>query len=185
MLAVFGLGNPGKRYDGTRHNVGFMVVDRLAELCGTTVSKRRFDARTGEAASEAGPLLLVKPQTFMNESGRSVQAAAAWHRIGPDQLIVVCDDLDIEPGRVRIRRKGSSGGHRGLASVARSLGTTEYPRLRIGIGRPPLGTDAVDYVLDRFSGPERGLITDAVQTAADAVLCWAHDGIDACMNRFN
>ncbi|MFW6159402.1 MAG: aminoacyl-tRNA hydrolase [Planctomycetota bacterium] len=185
MLAVFGLGNPGRRYRGTRHNVGFEVIDRLAERCGASVSRRRYQARVGEADTQAGRLLLVKPQTFMNDSGRAVAAAAGWHRLEPDELLVVCDDLDIEPGRIRVRRQGSSGGHKGLRSVGAALGTDAFPRLRVGIGRPPVEMDAVGFVLARFSAGERETIDQAVEEAADAVLCWAGEGIDACMNRFN
>lgn len=184
MLAVFGLGNPGKRYLGTRHNVGFEVIDILAERLGASVSRRRFKARLGEAQAGSNRLLLVKPQTFMNDSGRSVQAACAWHGLEPDHLLVVCDDLDLEPGQIRARRKGSSGGHRGLKSVADLLGTTAFPRLRVGIGRPE-PQDAIDYVLDRPGRSDRAAIADALQAAADAACCWAEDGIEACMNRFN
>jgi len=183
LLAVFGLGNPGKRYQGTRHNVGFEVVDRLADEMGIKVSRRRFNAWVGEGRNDAGGLLLVKPRTYMNDSGRSVRAAMAWNKLGPDQILIVCDDLDLEFAKVRARRKGSSGGHKGLESVARALGTTEFPRLRVGIGRPT--GDAIDYVLDRFSGAERERMTEAVGIAAQAVACWANEGIEACMNKFN
>lgn len=184
MLAVFGLGNPGRKYEGTRHNVGFEVIDLLAEELNTKVSHRRFRALVGDARTEAGTLLLAKPQTYMNDSGLSVAAAAAWNKLGPDQILVVCDDLDLEPGTLRIRRKGSSGGHKGLKSVADALGTTDFPRLRIGIGRPAR-EDAVDYVLDRFTGSQRKLVREAVGLAADAAACWCNQGIDHCMNRFN
>lgn len=192
MLAAFGLGNPGRKYEGTRHNIGFAVIDRLAEDAGIRVSRRRFHARTGDLpVPGSGPasVLLAKPQTFMNDSGRCVQAAAAWHRLSPEDLLVVCDDLDLERGVLRVRRKGSSGGHRGLQSIVDALGTTEFPRLRIGIGRPRGGRgteiDAIDYVLDRFTSTEKTVMTDAVAQAADAILCWATEGIDVCMNRFN
>ncbi len=185
MLAAFGLGNPGRRYSGTRHNVGFDVIDRVADRCGATVSKRRHNARLGEADTGTARVLLVKPQTYMNNSGRSVRSVVDWYGLEPDELIVVCDHLDLEPGRIRIGRKGSSGGQRGLRSVAAVLGTDEYPRLRVGIGRPPVGMDAVDFVLGRFTAGERKIVADAVEQAAEAVLCWANEGIDACMNRFN
>lgn len=183
MLAVFGLGNPGREYKGTRHNVGFEVVDRLAEELGVKVSRRRFKARIGEGQTDAGRLLLVKPRTYMNDSGRSVQAAVAWNKLALDQILIVCDDLDLEFAKVRARRKGSSGGHKGLESIARALGTAEFPRLRVGIGRPP--GDAIEYVLDRFAGAERKKMTEAVGIAAQAVACWANEGIEACMNEFN
>lgn len=184
MLAVFGLGNPGRKYKGTRHNVGFEVIDLLAEELNTKVSHRRFRALVGDAKTEAGTLLLVKPQTYMNESGLSVSAAAAWNKLGPEQILVVCDDLDLEPGTLRIRRKGSSGGHKGLKSIADALGTTDFPRLRIGIGRPT-HENALDYVLDRFTGSQRKAMTEAVGVAANAVACWCTEGIEPCMNKFN
>lgn len=184
MLAVFGLGNPGRKYKGTRHNVGFEVIDLLAEELNTEVSRRRFRARVGEAKTEAGTLLLGKPQTYMNESGLSVSAAAAWNKLSPEQILVVCDDLDLELGTLRIRRKGSSGGHKGLKSIADALGTTDFPRLRIGVGRPKC-QDALDYVLDRFTSSQRKVITEAVGVAAKAVTCWFTKGIEPCMNKFN
>jgi len=184
LLAVFGLGNPGRRYRGTRHNVGFEVVDKLAEDAGVGVGRRRFEALIGEMLIGAEKLLLAKPQTFMNESGRSVQAAAAWNDLGIENIFVVCDDLELEPGRLRIRRKGSSGGHNGLKSIACCLGTTEFARLRVGIGRPR-SEDAIDHVLTTFAKAEQEIIAEAVGNAAEAVRCWAGEGIESCMNRFN
>lgn len=188
MLAVFGLGNPGTKYRGTRHNVGFEVIDKLAEQAGVRVSRRRFRARIGEMQMDSPTgtetLLLVKPQTFMNDSGSSVQAVATWHRLDTGSLLVVCDDLDLALGTIRVRRKGSSGGHRGLQSIVEALGTTEFPRLRIGIGRPG-PSEALDYVLGVFESPEREVVVSAIARATEAVMCWAMEGIDVCMNRFN
>jgi len=184
LLAVFGLGNPGRRYKGTRHNIGFAVVDALAERAGVGVSRRRFQARVAESHIGSEPVLLAEPQTFMNESGRSVRAALDWYGLDIDNILVVCDDLDLEPGTLRVRRKGSSGGHKGLKSIAQCLGADDFPRLRIGIGRPP-GEDAIDYVLTAFAKAEKDTIDQAVETAADAAACWAVEGIDACMNGFN
>ncbi len=188
MLAVFGLGNPGTKYRGTRHNVGFEVIDKLAKQADVPVSRRRFRARIGEmqVPSRTGveTVLLVKPQTFMNDSGLCVQAVAAWHRLDAGDLLVVCDDLDLAPGAIRVRRRGSSGGHRGLQSIAAALGTTEFPRLRVGIGRPE-PRDAIDYVLDVFAPAERDIVVPAIARAAEVVACWAAEGIETCMNRFN
>ena len=184
MLAVFGLGNPGRKYQGTRHNVGFLVVDRLAKELDVDIGRRRFNARVGEARTESGTLLLVKPQTYMNESGRCVQAVVSWHRLTTEQIFVICDDLDLEPGGLRIRRKGSSGGHNGLKSIAAAMGTSEFPRLRIGIGRPA-PQDAVDYVLEPFSSAQREAVAQAAGRAVEAVKCWVTEGIETCMNRFN
>jgi PTH1 family peptidyl-tRNA hydrolase len=184
LLAVFGLGNPGKRYAGTRHNVGFQVIDRLAAELGIRVTRRRFRGRVGEGRTDRGRVLLVKPQTYMNESGRTVGTAAGWYRLEPDRLLVVCDDLDLPPGKLRLRRGGSSGGHKGLASVAQVLGTDGFPRLRIGIGRPEF-QDPVDYVLAPVPADQQSVLDDAVRLAAEAAMCWAKEGIDICMNRYN
>jgi len=184
VLAVFGLGNPGRRYRGTRHNVGFEVLDRLAKTLGVSVARRRFSAKIGEARTDGGKLLLVKPQTYVNESGRSVRSVVAWHRLAPEDVLVVCDHLDLECGKLRIRRKGSGGGHNGIESIAAALGSTAFARLRIGIGRPE-PEDAVDYVLGRFEPEEREAVARAIDTAAEAVRCWAAEGIEPCMNRFN
>ncbi len=181
---MFGLGNPGRKYRGSRHNVGFEVIDRLAEELGVKVWRRRLRGRVGEATTEGGKLLLVKPGTYVNESGLCVRATAGWNRLSPEQVFVVCDDIDLELGRLRVRRKGSSGGHNGLKSIAEALETTEFPRLRIGVGRPA-HADAVDYVLGRFSIAEREVIARAVEDAAEAVACWAAEGIEDCMNRYN
>ncbi len=184
LSAVFGLGNPGEEYDATRHNVGFEVVGRLAEGYGVRVLRRRFQALVAEAETEAGRLFLVKPQTYVNQSGASVKAIVAWYELSPEEILVVCDDLDLEFGTIRVRRGGSSGGHNGLKSIAAALGTTEFPRLRIGIGRPR-PEKAVDYVLGRFSKAQNKVIGQAVETAADAVRCCLTEGIAACMNKFN
>lgn len=184
MLAVFGLGNPGRRYVGTRHNVGFDVADRLAEEAGVGIARLRFEALTGEMTIGSEKVLVVKPQTFMNESGRTVRAAMAWNDLSVDSILVVCDDLDLDVGTLRVRRKGSSGGHNGLKSIARCLGTDDFARLRLGIGRPP-AEDAIDYVLSAFAKAERDIIAGAVDNAVEAVQCWAGEGIESCMNRFN
>lgn len=184
MLAVFGLGNPSRDYKGTRHNVGFAVVDKLAQDAGVGMTRRRFEALIGEMMIGAEKLLLAKPQTFMNDSGRSVCAAAAWNDLGIENIFVVCDDLDLALGRLRIRRKGSSGGHNGLKSIAHCLGTTEFARLRIGIGRPR-SEDATDHVLTAFAKAEQETIAKAIDDAAEAARCWASEGIESCMNRFN
>lgn len=185
MLAVFGLGNPGKKYDGTRHNAGFLVLDRVAELEGITISHKRFEALTTEKDFGTERVMFLKPQTFMNLSGTSVALMTNWYHIEPKSILVVCDDLALEPGAIRIRKSGSSGGHNGLKSVAAALGTDGYPRLRLGIGHPAPEIDPADYVLERFAKSERELIDKAVERAAEAVRCWINDGTDAVMNRFN
>jgi PTH1 family peptidyl-tRNA hydrolase len=184
MLAVLGLGNPGEEYAATRHNVGFRVLDLVARRCGTEFSRRRFNSLMAETDdAEGGRLLLCKPQTYMNCSGQAAGQLAAFYKLPPRSLLVVCDDFNLELGRLRARTGGSSGGHNGLESVIQCLGTGDFPRLRLGIGAAPGGT--VDYVLGRFERGEEAAVEQMVGRAADAVRTWATDGIEACMNRHN
>lgn len=182
---VVGLGNPGLRYANTRHNVGFQVVDHLARAQGDDRFRSRFGGRISRLHLECGPLILLKPETYMNLSGKSVRAAAAYYRIRHEQILVICDDLNLPIGKLRVRARGSDGGHRGLRSLAEELGTTNYPRLRIGIGSAASEGRAVDYVLSRFTPEESELITAAVTRASQLVLLWCSEGIEQCMNQFN
>jgi PTH1 family peptidyl-tRNA hydrolase len=184
MKVVVGLGNPGGRYVGTRHNVGFAVVDLLAQGPRAGRFQGRFQAEVAELVEEPHKLLLVKPETFMNLSGRSVRQVVDFYQVPLEDLLVVCDDINLPLGKLRFRARGSHGGHNGLRDIQNHLGTAEYARLRIGVGAPP-EDEAVDHVLGRFRPSERPVIDDAVRQAAQAVLVWAHDGIEACMNRFN
>lgn len=181
---IVGLGNPGSQYEQTRHNVGFMVLDALAGRLGTQIKRRRFNAMTEEVADAPQKLLLLKPQQFMNRSGRCVADAAGFYKIGAENILVVTDDLALEVGRLRMRPKGSSGGHNGLKDIIAALGTDAFARLRIGIGSRG-NREAADYVLSKFAPEERPLIEQTVQTAADAVLCWIRQGVQAAMTRFN
>ena len=184
MKVVVGLGNPGGRYAGTRHNVGFAVIDLLAQGPRAGRFQTRFQAQVAELVEEPHKLLLVKPETFMNLSGRSVRQVIDFFQVPVADLLVVCDDINLPPGKLRVRARGSHGGHNGLRDIQNHLGTTEYARLRIGVGAPP-EDEAVDHVLGRFRPAERPLIDDAVRQAAQAVVVWAHDGVETCMNRFN
>jgi len=184
MKLVVGLGNPGSRYDRTRHNLGFRVVDVLAERWHVAVTREKFDAMLGDGTVAGQRTTLMKPQTFMNRSGRSVQAAVAFYRLPIEDVLVVSDDLDLPVGSVRIRASGSSGGHRGLEDIIRLLGSESFPRVRIGIGRPDRA-DAVDHVLSGFTEDEEAVVKQAVHRAADAVECWLAEGVTAAMNRFN
>lgn len=185
MKLVVGLGNPGAKYTGTRHNVGYEVVERLAERFGPVKFRRQFEGRIGDVTIGGERTLLLMPETYMNLSGRSVQPALAFYKLSPEQLLVLCDDLNLPVGKIRIRTRGSDGGQKGLRSIADQLGTTEYPRLRVGIGSPPPGRDAADFVLSRFRKQERSEIDEAVGQAVDAVAMWCESGIEQCMNRFN
>ena len=186
MKLIAGLGNPGPRYAESRHNVGFLVVDELGRRWSCEVGKfdRDFEGLIGQTRRSGEDVLLLKPATFMNLSGQSVSAVARFYKLAPEQVLVVIDDLDLPTGQLRLRADGSAGGHKGLADILRHLGTTEVPRVRIGIGR--VQKDAtVEYVLGRFSPQERPAIEAAVRDAADAVeMCLSH-GLTAAMNKYN
>ena len=184
MTMVVGLGNPGDRYSDTRHNMGFMVIDSLAEALRIEVRKRKFGAclALGEFADQK--LILLKPWQFMNRSGQAVSTAAGFYKLGVRDLLVISDDMDLEPGRIRLRAKGSAGGHNGLADIAQKLGTNEFARCRVGIGRSDW-QDSVDYVLERPTNEQKLLLDAAIERARDAVLCWVENGIETAMNRFN
>jgi PTH1 family peptidyl-tRNA hydrolase len=184
MRLVVGIGNPGRRYKGTRHNVGFDVVDMIARAEGIRVGKRRFDALVGEGKVSGEKVLLVKPQTFVNNSGPAVSAVLDWWQLALENLLVVCDDADLPLGRIRFRRDGSGGGHGGLESIIAQLGTERFHRLRVGIGRRREG-DLVDHVLGRFPADERRVMEEACIEAARGVTMWLVHGIDRCMNEFN
>ena len=181
---VAGLGNPGKPYEGTRHNAGFEVIDRLAAAVGTEVKKKRFAALVGEAQVQGRTLLLIKPQTYMNRSGQAVAAAMGFYRLPLERLLVITDDAALEPGRLRLRAKGSAGGHNGLADIIEKVNSQDFARLRVGIGLSG-GGDMADYVLSRPPAKEREILDRAIETAVQAALCWITEGLDAAMNRYN
>jgi PTH1 family peptidyl-tRNA hydrolase len=184
MKVVVGLGNPGPKYAGTRHNAGFEVIDYLARGPGCSAFREKFEAFVAEMKEGDEAVLLVKPLTFMNLSGRSVRAVLDFYKLPVEQLLVVCDDFNLPLGKLRVRAKGSHGGQNGLRNIQEQLGTDAYARLRIGVGQPDPG-EAVDFVLSRFKPGERAAVEEAVATAAQAVLTWVRGGLDACMNRFN
>ena len=185
MKIVVGIGNPGPEYDRTRHNVGFETLDAVAEQTHIEPTyRRRFSALVASCMIGEERVLLVKPQIYVNLSGDAVCAALDWHDESVDNLFVVCDDLNLDLGRIRVRRKGSSGGHNGLKSIADVLDTEDYARLRIGIGQPRAG-QAADFVLSRFSADERIDVDRAIALAGEAVRCWITQGIEPCMNEFN
>lgn len=181
---IAGLGNPGTDYVGTRHNAGFMVLDILAQMVGVSIKREKFGALAAEVLHGDEKLLLLKPQQYMNRSGHAIAAAAGFYKLQPADVLVVTDDMALPTGQLRLRPKGSAGGHNGLKDIIAALKTDQFPRLRVGIGSA--GTrDAADYVLSRFSEQERQSIDQAVQTAATAALCWAAEGIEPAMTRYN
>jgi peptidyl-tRNA hydrolase, PTH1 family len=184
MKVIVGLGNPGSRYAGTRHNVGFAVVDALAEAPDAGRFQSRFQAEVAELRVGEHKVLLVKPETFMNLSGRSVRQVLDFYDLPAEDLLVVCDDINLPLGKLRFRARGTHGGHNGLRDIQNHLGTTEYARLRIGVGAPE-GDDAVDHVLSRFRPVERPVIEEALQKAVQAAVFWVEKGIEASMNQYN
>lgn len=184
MKMVVGLGNPGDEYVDTRHNMGFKVIDSLARTLAIDVRKRKFGARFGACEFSGKKLILLKPWQFMNRSGQAVAMAMGFYRLSLTDLLVVTDDLSLEPGRLRIRSKGSAGGHNGLADIVEKLGANEFARLRIGIGDNGR-VDSAIYVLKRPRLEERPVLEDAIKRATDAVFCWVEHGIDKAMNEFN
>jgi PTH1 family peptidyl-tRNA hydrolase len=181
---VVGLGNPGQEYSATRHNVGFMVIDELARRWGVSNWKNRKEALIVEHRKEE-PVLLVKPQTYMNLSGVAVGELARWYKVAPEDVIVIFDDMDLPTGRLRLRMKGGSGGHRGIESLLTHLPNDSFPRVRIGIGRPPTGWQVVDYVLSRFTVEEQPLLVEAIDKAAEAVESIITQGMNKAMNLHN
>lgn len=185
MKLVVGLGNPGSKYQGTRHNVGFMVAALLAQQAGGEQARHRFDADTVEISLVGERVLLVCPLTYMNLSGKSVLAARDFYKIPNDSILVVCDDFNLPLGRLRLRPGGSAGGQKGLQNIIQRLGTQQIPRLRLGIGPVPASWNPADFVLGKFTKQEQPEVELMVAQAADAVRLWCQGGIQAAMNRFN
>jgi PTH1 family peptidyl-tRNA hydrolase len=182
---IIGLGNPGREYRDNRHNIGFMVIDRLAVRLNARGMKLQSKALITSALHEGRKLLLAKPQTYMNLSGQSVQGLLNFYKLPYEHLIVAHDDLDLPFGTIRIRPGGGPGGQRGMASTIEKLGTKDFPRLRIGIGRPPGRMEPKDYVLQDFSHEEQTGLSATIDRAADAALTFVMDGLDKAMNKFN
>lgn len=182
---LIGLGNPGREYKDNRHNVGFMLIDRLLVRLNAQMKRMQSKALVATATYEGNRLILAKPQTYMNLSGQSVQGLAHFYKLPLENVIVAHDDLDLPFGVFRIRPGGGAGGQKGIASTIERLGTKGFPRLRIGIGRPPGRMDPADYVLQDFSKSEFALLSGTLDVAADAVLIFVTSGLDAAMNKFN
>lgn len=185
MKLIVGLGNPGRKYDGTRHNVGWEVLNRLSRRHGGGSPRKKFQAEIVDLVMEGEKVGLLFPQTFMNKSGASVQPARDFYKLENDQIIVVCDDFNLPLGKLRFRPKGSCGGQKGLRDIIGRLGSDEVPRLRIGIGSPPPNWDMADFVLSQFSGEERKQMDKAIETAADALSVWVKHNTAYCMNQYN
>lgn len=185
MKVIVGLGNPGPKYEQTRHNVGFDLLDAIARRWGAEAPRSKFESLICEGNRSGERYLLVAPQTYMNLSGRAVQQAVAFFKATPADVLVLCDDLNLPLGQLRLRGSGTSGGQKGLQNILQQLGTEAVARLRLGIGRPPANLDAADYVLARFSKSEQSTVEEMVQRGVFAVETWFSEGLAAAMNRVN
>ena len=183
---IVGLGNPGKEYAGTKHNCGFRAIDLIAEKLSCKIDKGKFQGLYGQTVYNGAKLYLLKPQTFMNLSGRSVLQLSSYFSIPPQRIIVLFDDISLEPGRVRIRADGSAGGHNGIKSIIAELGSQDFPRVKIGVGaKPHKDADLADWVLSGFSASEEKAMAVSLQNAADSALCIIERGVGEAANRFN
>lgn len=183
---VVGLGNPGSKYWNTRHNVGFAALDALAEKLGAKVDRVKFQGLTGQAEWQGHKLILLKPTTYMNLSGQAVQAAARFYKIPPERTLVMFDDISLDPGRLRVRKNGSAGGHNGVKSIISCIGSQEFPRVKIGVGaKPHPDYDLADWVLSTFPLDQRDAMDDTYKRAAEAALLIITQGTEAAANRYN
>ena len=183
---VVGLGNPGSEYQRTRHNAGFMAIDAIAHAIGARIDRARFSALVGEGTIGGHRVLLMKPETYMNASGDAIAAAAAFYKIPPERVIVLCDDISFAPGRIRIRRRGSAGGHNGLKSIIARLASEDFARVKIGVGEKPSAEyPLVDWVLGKFSEADLAALTSRFDDIRDAVFLILDDKIDTAMNRYS
>ncbi|WP_195251882.1 aminoacyl-tRNA hydrolase [Romboutsia sp. 1001713B170207_170306_H8] len=185
MYVVVGLGNPGKQYERTRHNVGFDVIDSLAKEYGISVSKIKHKALIGEGRVGNEKVLLVKPQTYMNLSGETLIDIYNYYKVDMENIIVVYDDIDLDVGKIRIRKKGSGGTHNGMRSITKCLGSNDFPRVRVGVSKPRPGQDLADFVLSRFRKEENDDVELGLEKAAKAIDVMIRENIDLAMNKYN
>ena len=180
------LGNPGDQYENTRHNAGFMVADELGERHNVPIQRLKFRALTNTITVGDEKVLLMKPVTYMNLSGEAVHEAAAFYKIPPERVLVISDEVSLAPGKIRVRRSGSAGGHNGLKNIIAHLGTDQFPRIRLGVGQKPHPDyDMADWVLGKFQGEDKKAVEEAVKRAADAAECLIREGVDKAMNKYN
>ena len=185
MKLIVGLGNPGREYAGTRHNIGFGVIARLSDEYRIPLNSKEHKAVCGKGFIEGEKVILAQPQTFMNLSGESVRSIADYYKIEPEDIIVAYDDIDLEVGQIRVRRKGSAGGHNGIKNIISHLGTNEFPRVKVGVGAKPQGGDLVNHVLGHFSKEDEKKIDEVLDEAVAAVETIVTQDVDVAMNRFN
>ncbi len=185
MYIIAGLGNPESKYDRTRHNIGFRLVDALADKNGIAFNDKKHKGLIGKGVIAGEKVILVKPLTYMNLSGECIGAAADYYKVEPENVIVLFDDISLDVGRLRIRKKGSAGGHNGIKSIIAHLGSENFPRLKFGVGDKPRGMDLADYVLGRFSKEDEAIVAEGTDRACEAVECMIAEGCDFAMNKYN
>lgn len=185
MYLIVGLGNPEEDYSKTRHNMGFDAVNKIAKKYGSQMNKKKFDSLYGELVIENEKVILLKPQTYMNLSGKAIVQVVNFYKIPLENICVIYDDMDIEPGQIKIRKKGSAGSHNGMKSVISELNSMDFARIRIGIGRPKFKDDSINYVIGAIPEEEEKLLDEATSKAADAIIAILKNGIDNAMNKFN
>ncbi len=185
MKVIVGLGNPGKKYENTRHNIGFAAIDYIAEKEGININTGKHKALVGTGYIDGVKVLLVKPQTFMNLSGESLRPIMDFYKLEPEDFLVIFDDIDLDVGRIRVRRKGSAGGHNGMKSIISHLGSMEFPRIKIGVGAKPAGYDLADYVLGHFTRADQEILEERFEDVYDAAKLIVGDDITEAMNRHN
>ncbi len=185
IKVIIGLGNPGSKYDNTKHNIGFDVIDYISHQYNISINKVKFKSIIGEGKIDGERVILVKPQTYMNLSGESVREIIEWYKLPVGNIIIIFDDIDLNMGKIRVRPKGSAGSHNGMKSVIYQIQDDNFPRIRIGIGRPPEGWDLADYVLSKFGADDRKIMDESVKNAAKAVEIIIKSGVDSAMNLIN
>ena len=185
MYLIVGLGNPEPEYANTRHNMGFDAINKIAKELNIELKKTRFNAILGEGFVDGKKVFLIKPQTFMNNSGESVEAFVSFYKIPMEKILVLYDDMDTEIGKIRVRAKGGAGSHNGMKSLIKELNSEEFARIRVGIGKPKTEFDRIDYVIGRVPKEEQAELQNGVEIAKDAAICWLKNGIDNTMNKYN
>jgi len=185
MHIIIGLGNPTREYEGTRHNIGFDVITRIAEDYHILLDFKKHKAICGKGYIEGEKVILAKPQTYMNLSGESVRELMDFYKVMPNEIIVIYDDISLDVGQIRLRKQGSAGGHNGIKSILNHIGTQEFPRIKVGVGDKPKGWDLADYVLSPFSKQDQPIIQDTITKSSEAVKSIIKDGMEAAMNIYN
>lgn len=185
MYLIVGLGNPGKEYENTRHNMGFKVLNKLSEKYNIPITQSKFNGKYGTGTIENEKVILLEPQTYMNLSGEAIKPMLDFYKVAPSNLLVIYDDIDVEPGKIRIRMKGGPGSHNGMKSVVKSIGSEEFPRVRVGIGQPIIKLAMIDYVIGYVPEEELKILNDGIEKAEEAVIEVLKHGINYAMNKFN